>query len=74
MFIDLFILGGYGQFVWSAFFFAFLSCLFLYLKTKKELIKQEKIFITRFGFLKNTRVEIAKKKGNTAEVLSGGSI
>tara|TARA_Y100000590_G_scaffold302304_1_gene340803 strand:- start:279 stop:503 length:225 start_codon:yes stop_codon:yes gene_type:complete len=53
---ELFYLGGYGQFVWTAFTFTFLICWFLYLKTKKELVKSEQLFLAEFNemrFIKN---------------------
>ena len=50
--LNFFILGGYGQFIWPAFIFTFISCLILYLKTKKELKKQEKIFFSAYKELK----------------------
>ena len=68
--MELFILDGYGQFVWSAFIFTFVSCLFLYIKTKKELQKQEKIFLREFKQLQTTKIKITKRK----EVLSGSLI
>ena len=43
--LELLVLGGYGQFVWPAFIFTFVSCFLLYLKTKKELKKQEEKFL-----------------------------
>ena len=46
--LELLILGGYGQFVWPAFIFTFVSCFSLYVKTKKEFQKQEKIFLKEF--------------------------
>jgi len=48
MFSEIIILGGYGLFVWPAFIFSFLVCLALYIKTKKKLQKQEKIFLSKF--------------------------
>ena len=35
MIIEFFALNGYGQFVWPAFIFTFISCFSLYFKTKK---------------------------------------
>ena len=32
--IELLTMNGYGQFVWTAFIFSFVACLYLYLKTK----------------------------------------
>ena len=64
---NLFTLGGYGQFVWPAFIFTFVSCLALYLKTKKELQKQEKMFLKEFKQIQTEKIETTKGK----EVLSG---
>ena len=72
--LELFILGGYGQFVWSAFVFTFVSCLILYIKTKKELQKQEKMFLTEYEKLQPAEVKTAKEKKITKEVLSASSI
>ena len=68
--LELLILGGYGQFVWSAFIFTFVSCFFLYVKTKKEFQKQEKMFLKEFRQTQTEKIEIAKEK----EALSGSSI
>jgi len=68
--LNLFILGGYGQFVWPAFIFTIVSCFSLYLKTKKELKKQEKIYLKEFKQLQTKKIEVDKKK----EVLSGSLI
>ena len=74
MYQELFILGGYGVFVWPSFIFTLASCFIFYLKTKKELKKQEKIFLSEFKY---SNVKITKKfkeKKVTKEVLSGSSI
>ena len=62
MFIELLYLNGYGQFVWPAFFFTFISLFYLYASTKKELNKQEKLFFNEFRNLQNAEIKIAKKK------------
>ena len=54
---NLLILGGYGQFVWPAFIFTFATCLTFYLKTSKQLQKQEKMY---FAIYKDLRIEKAK--------------
>ena len=74
MSMELFILGGYGQFVWPAFIFTFVSCFFLYLKTAKELQRQEKIFLNEFKQLQTKKIQVPEKKENTKEVWSGISI
>ena len=68
--MELFILDGYGQFVWPAFIFAIASCFSLYLITKKEFQKQEKIYLKEFKQLQTKKIEVDKKK----EVLSGSLI
>ena len=64
------VLGGYGQFVWPAFIFTFVSCFLLYIKTKKELKRQEKMFLIEFKQKPITKIEIAKQKELLKEVLS----
>ena len=72
--MELFILDGYGQFVWPAFMFTLASCFTLYLKTKKEFQKQEKIYLNKFKQLQTIKIEVDKRKETKKVVLSGGSI
>ena len=72
--LSLFILGGYGQFVWPAFIFTFLICFYLYLKTKKELQKQEKLFLKEFNQSQTAKIVVNSQKENTKKVLSGNSV
>ena len=67
MIMEIVSLGGYGQFVWPAFIFTFVSCFVLYVKTKKEFQKQEKLFLKEFKQIKTEKIETTKNK----EVLSG---
>ena len=66
MYLEFLILGGYGQFVWSAYIFTFVSCFTLYVKIKREFQKQEKMFLKEFNQIQNGKMETTKKK----EVLS----
>ena len=68
--LELLILGGYGQFVWPAFIFTFVSCFSPYVKTKKEFQKQEKIFLKEFKQMQTEKIETVKEK----EALSGSPI
>jgi len=68
--LELLILGGYGQFVWPAFIFTFVSCFSLYIKTKKEFQKLEKIFLKEFKQMQTEKIETVKEK----EALSGSPI
>ena len=71
---ELLALGGYGQFVWPAFVFAFLCCFSLYLKTKKELNKQEKLFLLEYKQVTTAKIKVAKQKKLLKEVLFGNLI
>ena len=68
--MELLTMNGYGQFVWPAFIFFFVSCLSLYLKTRIEFQKQEKIYLLEFREAEARKIEFAKKKEPTEEVLS----
>tara|TARA_B100001123_G_C15262869_1_gene1007280 strand:+ start:1679 stop:1891 length:213 start_codon:yes stop_codon:yes gene_type:complete len=70
MSFEFFILNGYGQFVWPAFVFTFLSCVLFYLKTRKELQKQERLYLKTFGPIQSEKIELKRRK----EVLSAKSI
>ncbi len=68
--LDFLNLGDYGQFVWPAFIFTFVSFIVLYVKTRNELLKQEKIFSKEFNKTQSIKIETAKHK----EVLSASPI
>ena len=72
--MDFFILDGYSQFVWPAFVFTFVSCFYLYLKTKREFQKQEKFFLNEFKQLQTIKIEAGKRRETKKEVLSESSI
>ena len=74
MIMSVFNLGGYGQFVWPAFIFTIVTCLFLYLKTKKEMQKQEKIFFNTHFKTYVAKIEFAEGKKTAKKVLSSSSI
>ena len=72
--LEFLILGGYGQFVWPAFIFTFVSCLILYKKTKKELQKREKMFLREYKQPDVLEINVVKEKKAIKETLSGSSI
>ena len=74
MVLELLILGGYGQFVWPSFIFTFVSCLILYVKTKTELQKQEKMFLNEYKEAHISRIKVVERKEIRKEALSGTSI
>ena len=71
--IEFLVLGGYGQFVWPAFIITFVSCFLLYIKTKKELKRQEKMFLIEFKQIPIAKIEVAKQKELLKKVLSSSS-
>ena len=60
--LELFILGGYGHFVWPAFMFTLVSCFVFYLKTNKTFQKEEKIFLREFKQIQEIKIKIDKKQ------------
>ena len=68
--IEFLVLGGYGIFIWPAFIFTFVSCFLLYLKTKNEFKKQEKLFLIEFKQIPVRKTEVSKQK----ELLSGSPV
>ena len=72
--LEFLILGGYGQFVWPAFIFTFVSCFILFVKTKKEFQKQEKIFLQEYGQLKIKKIITVQEEEITTEAFSDSSI
>ena len=60
--LELFILGGYGHFVWPAFMFTLVSCFVFYLKTNKTFQKEEKIFLREFKQIQEVKIKTAKKQ------------
>ena len=60
--LELFIMGGYGHFVWPAFMFTLISCFVFYLKTNKAFKKEEKIFLRDFKQIQEIKIKIAKKQ------------
>ena len=71
--LDFFVLNGYGQFIWPAFIYTFVSCLYLYLKTKKEFKKQQKMFLHEFEQPHNAKIKVIYQKEMIKRVLSGDS-
>ena len=73
MYQELFMLGGYGYFVWPSFIFTLVTCFLYYMKTRKELKRQEKVFISEFKYSNATRTNTFKEKKVAKEVLPASS-
>ena len=72
--LEFFILGGYGQFVWPAFVFSFVSCAVFFIKAKKELQKQEKIYLNKYGKFNTIKTQTTEKNKTSKEILSGSLV
>ena len=67
--MELLIMNGYGQFVWPAFIFTFVSCLYLYLKIRIEFKQQEKIYLLKFKKAEVRKIQFDKRKKSREEAL-----
>jgi len=67
--LDVFLMNGYGIYVWSSFLLTFLVCLFLFLKTRKTLKKLEKDFIKETQNLSQQQLADLKKQKIAKEIL-----
>ena len=67
--LELFIMGGYGHFVWPAFMFTLISCFVFYLKTNKSFKKEEKIFLRDFKQIQEIKIKTAKKQEALSDAL-----
>ena len=74
MITQMFLMNGYGLYVWSAFAFTFLSFASLYVITKIQLVKEKNKFIAKFGNLNSERATFAKSQRINREILSKTSI
>lgn len=72
--LGIFILGDYNYFVWPAFIFTFLSCFYLYTKTKKKLKKYDKLFLIENNQEKLDEVSNPKTNSLPKEKILGASI
>ena len=69
MSFEIFLMDGYGVYVWSSFGFTLLICLFLYIRTKKTLKKLEKDFIKEAQNLPEEQFEDIRKQKIAKEIL-----
>ena len=59
---EFFIMNGFGIYVWSAFAFTFIICLFLYIRTRTTVKKFEKDIIKEANNLSEEQFEDIKKQ------------
>ena len=73
MISEIFLMNGYGLYVWSAFAFTLLSFATLYVIIKIQYIKEKNKFIAKFGTLNSERAAFAKSHSINKEILSNTS-
>ena len=73
MITKMFLMNGYGLYVWSAFAFTFLSFASLDVITKIQHAKEKNKFIAKFGNLNSERAAFAKSQRINREILSNSS-
>jgi len=54
--MNLFLMNGYGLFVWSAFAFTLVNFLTLYIIINQQLIKENKKFELKFNHLEKNKI------------------
>jgi len=70
---EIFLMNGYGVYVWSSFLFTLLSFLSLYVVLNIQYIKEKNKFISKFGKLNSERAASAKLQNINKEILSNSS-
>ena len=68
--LNIFLMDGYGMYVWSAFVFTFLVCLILYFKTRKSLRKLERDFKEEVEKLSVEQIDSLKARKISKEILN----
>ena len=67
---EIFLMNGYGVYVWSSFLFTLLSFLSLYVVINIQYVKEKNKFISKFGKLNSERAAFAKSQSINKEILS----
>ena len=63
-------MGGYGLFVWSAFIFTFVFCLFLYIRVRNDLTQHERKFLIKLKLMPYKKFKTIKSKKIVRAVLA----
>ena len=66
MIINFISMNGYGLFVWLSFGIVLISCLVLYLKTRRTLRKYEREFLAEFRTLSTSNKKAVLEKSRIA--------
>jgi len=58
--LEFFLFNGFGQFIWPAFIFTFLSCFLLYIKTYQEFRVYENLYLKEFDQKPSVKIKYIK--------------
>ena len=67
---EIFLMNGYGVYVWSSFLFTLLSFLSLYVVINIQYVKEKNKFVSKFGALDSEKAKAAKLQTINKEILS----
>ena len=73
MIYEIFLMNGYGLYVWSAFCFTLISFVTLYYVIKSQLVKEQLKFKNKFSNLVIDKAEKVKAQEAYKEILSNTS-
>ena len=68
---EIFLMNGYGAYVWSAFSFTLISFASLFFVTKLQFLKERRKFVQKFGLLNSKAIRVAKSQKINKEILEG---
>ena len=64
------LMNGYGFYVWSAFSFTLISFAVLYNLIRKNLVREQNKFYSKFSLLNEEKAELARKQSSNKEILA----
>ena len=70
---ELLFMNGYGAYVLSAFSFTLFSFTALYFVTKKQFVKEQNKFVSKFGSLTTDKAKSAKSQRINKEILANAT-
>ena len=68
---EIFLMNGYGIYVWSAFSFTLMSFGTLFFITKLQFLKERRKFVQKFGLLNSEATRVAKSQKINKQILEG---
>ena len=71
--MNLFLMNGYGLFVWSAFIFTLINFFTLYIIINRQLIKENKKFELKFNHLEKIKYKEAYKQRTNQVLVSSNA-